>query len=860
MTLSDSDPTPPDAVDDPASTGPAATVAEVRCFGIRHHGPGCARSLQRALSDWQPDCLLIEGPPDAEASLLAFVGDPDLKPPVALLVYSADSPDLAAFYPFAEFSPEWQALRHGQQHGIPTRFIDLPQAVRLAQQKARQDAEKTALEALAADTSEEASSPSDTSDTSEKIAAHAIDESHEAQKDDEFDLNHRDPLDALAQAAGFADGESWWNHLVEERGAHGDSSELFTAIAEAMTVLRQTWPNAYRGHTEAGRLEEAQREAHMRQCMREAQKAGHQRIAVVCGAWHVPALVPIAPVLPPPPESDDPKVLKNLQKAFDKACKEAEKEADKADKARVKTDAALLKGLPKLKVQATWVPWTYAHLARSSGYGAGIEAPGWYDFLWHLPTHSARSTAWLSRIGRLLREQQIDCSSAHLIEAIRLSDTLAALRGLSAPGLMEMDEAVRTTIFMGDSAPLRLIHEALTVSQRLGHVPAAVPSVPLQRDLEQQQKALRLKPEALEKVLELDLRNATDLGRSQLLHRLRLLGIPWGRISHASGKGTFKESWALRWEPELSVQLIEASRYGSTVAAAASARVIEQSQSTESLAELANLIDEVLLADLEVAVHAVSATLQSRAATTGDALQLIAAVPPLARVFRYGSVRQMDGDLLAHVLDGLITRGAIGLALACQGLDEEAATALRDPLLGAHEAIQLHAQTKGSIEQLTLWHSALMQIAQGELPHPLLRGLCCRLLLDGGQWDSEATSVQLSRQLSAGAPPLEAAQWLEGFLNRNAMVLLHNDTVWCLVDVWLEGLSDEHFVQIVPLVRRSFATFSASERHDLGQRAVRGREQVASSTDPSTSSAVEGDPIRAALALPLLRLILGVPA
>jgi hypothetical protein len=101
---------------------------------------------------------------------------------------------------------------------------------------------------------------------------------------------------------------------------------------------------------------------------------------------------------------------------------------------------------------------------------------------------------------------------------------------------------------------------------------------------------------------------------------------------------------------------------------------------------------------------------------------------------------------------------------------------------------------------------------------------------------------------------------LEGFLNRNAMVLLHNDTVWCLVDVWLEGLSDEHFVQIVPLVRRSFATFSASERHDLGQRAARGREQVASSTDPSTSSAVEGDPTRAALALPLLRLILGVPA
>ena len=34
-------------------------------FGIRHHGPGSARSLVRALNDLMPDIILIEGPPDA---------------------------------------------------------------------------------------------------------------------------------------------------------------------------------------------------------------------------------------------------------------------------------------------------------------------------------------------------------------------------------------------------------------------------------------------------------------------------------------------------------------------------------------------------------------------------------------------------------------------------------------------------------------------------------------------------------------------------------------------------------------------------------------------------------------------------
>ena len=76
--------------------GPATAPAETRYFGIRHHGPGCARSLQRALAHWQPDCILIEGPPDADA-LLGFVTHAGLVPPVALLVHSTDHPDLAAF-------------------------------------------------------------------------------------------------------------------------------------------------------------------------------------------------------------------------------------------------------------------------------------------------------------------------------------------------------------------------------------------------------------------------------------------------------------------------------------------------------------------------------------------------------------------------------------------------------------------------------------------------------------------------------------------------------------------------------------------------------------------------------------------
>src|SRR5678815_5856550 len=79
-------------------------------FGIRHHGPGSARSLLRALDELKPDCLLIEGPPDAD-EIIPYAARAEMRPPVAILVHDAERPADAVYYPFAEFSPEWQAMR-----------------------------------------------------------------------------------------------------------------------------------------------------------------------------------------------------------------------------------------------------------------------------------------------------------------------------------------------------------------------------------------------------------------------------------------------------------------------------------------------------------------------------------------------------------------------------------------------------------------------------------------------------------------------------------------------------------------------------------------------------------------------------
>ena len=749
-------------------------MASTHLFGIRHHGPGCAHSLRRALDALQPDVLLLEGPPEA-ADLLPHVLDETMQPPVALLTHCPDEPRLAVYHPYAVFSPEWQVLRWAAARAVPLRFIDLPLTHALALDKAE---------------------PEDEGEGEDDTPAP--------------DADSADPLDWLARAAGYADGESWWNHMVEERG---DGEQLFAAIAEAMTTVRAEIGQRPRSAAEARR--EALREAHMRQCQRAAQKEGFERIAVVVGAWHLGAL-----------------------------------QAD----VTVKADQALLKGLPKVKVQSTWVPWTYRRLARASGYGAGIVSPGWYEHLWAChDSGQPRAASWLARVARLMRERDLDVSSAHLIEATRLAETLAALRERPAPGLPELHEATRAVLTLGDDAVLQFIDDALVVGDRLGAVPAAVPTVPLQRDLEQIQKSLRLKPEALQKTLDLDLRQAGDLARSQLLHRLNLLDIPWGTVAKVGrgARGTFHEVWTLQWQPEFALRLIEASPWGQTIAEAATARVADRCRHVEQLAELSAMVDRALLADLEAAVAATTHALQDRAAVTGDALQLLAALPPLANVFRYGNVRQTDAALVAQVLDGLIVRAAIGLPLACGALDDAAADALRDKLLGAHAAVALRqgdAQTEA-------WRRALAQLAAGGSAHELLQGVAVRLLLDDGVWDVGPVAQALSLHLSAAADPPKAAAWLDGFLNRNATVLLHDAKVWQLVDAWLAGLSDEHFVRVLPLVRRTFSLFGPAERRDLGQRA--GRGATAATAEPA---AADWDEARAVLPIPLLRQLLGISA
>ncbi|MEV5968789.1 DUF5682 family protein [Streptomyces sp. NPDC051921] len=789
-------------------------------LGVRHHGPGSARAVRAALDAGRPKAVLVEGPPEGDA-LVALAADEEMRPPVALLAHAVDDPGRAAFWPMAAFSPEWVAIRWALAHGAEVRFIDLPAAHTLA-----------------------ATDPT------------------WGDEDEAADQGLRvDPIAELAEAAGYDDAERWWEDVVELRGG-ADPFAPFEALAEAMGALREAY-----GH--GGHPRDLVREAYMRLRLRAAQKEFGDDVAVVCGAWHVPAL---------------------------------------RRRTTVTADRALLKGLPKVKTELTWVPWTHRRLARRSGYGAGIEAPGWYAHLFAAADRPVER--WMTEVARLLRDEDLAVSSAHVIEAVRLADTLAVVRGRPLPGLGETTDAVRAVMCDGSDVPLDLVRDRLVVGDVLGTVPAGAPAVPLQRDLERLQRGLRLKPEAHERELELDLRKDNDAARSRLLHRLRLLGVGWGApVAGRGSTGTFRETWRLCWQPELHVQVAEAGVWGTTVEGAATARAEAEAVAADDLAAVTALAEQCLLAGLTEALPAVLHALADRAALDTDVAHLAQALPSLARSLRYGDVRATDTAALGEVAAGLAERICVGLPPACTGLDADAAAEMRVRVDGVHTALALlttgperpagpnapegpdgpvapegsgrpgepdgeggsggpdrpdglAAPDLAATGLADRWAGVLRRLAGRERVPGVLRGRAARLLLDDGRLQADETARLMGLALSSGTPPADAAGWIEGFVggaSGGGLLLVHDERLLGLVDDWLSTVPAEAFTDVLPLLRRTFAAYEPGVRRTLGELVARG-PATGGPTGPAVTTpgfSATPDQERADGVLPLLHLILG---
>jgi hypothetical protein len=443
-----------------------------------------------------------------------------------------------------------------------------------------------------------------------------------------------------------------------------------------------------------------------------------------------------------------------------------------------------------------------------------------------------------------LRREGLAASPDHVISASRLASSLAALRGRPRPGLAEVLDASDAVL-----GGLPVVVEELVVGHAIGHVPPDAPQVPLARDLAAAARAARLKPEAVAKQVELDLRAPNGRRRSYLLHRLRALGVPWGALVEGRGSsGTFRETWELRWEPELSVRLVEQAGHGTTVVAAATAVLVERAIAATRLADATAIVELALLADLPDAVGPAVDSLGRLAAAAPDVAELMDALGPLAAAMRYGDVRGTDAAGLRTVFDELVVRVLAGLDRATVGLDDDAAGAMVERLSALQAALAVvdHPARREDLPPV------LARLAEAPRGHGLVHGRATRLLHDAGAWSPADVEARLGRALTPGTPAAAGAAFVEGFLAGSGTVLLHDDQLLAVVDVWIASLPAEAFESVVALLRRTFGAFEPAERRQLGHLLATGD---VTRVLPAGSDL---DDERVAAALATVRLMLGL--
>jgi hypothetical protein len=317
----------------------------------------------------------------------------------------------------------------------------------------------------------------------------------------------------------------------------------------------------------------------------------------------------------------------------------------------------------------------------------------------------------------------------------------------------------------------------------------------------------------------IDLRTESGLFRSTLLHRLVALGVDWGKLDDPGrSRGTFRERWVLKWEPEHSVALVENLIYGATIAQAAGGRIVASLQTIKGLGELSNLVFAALTAQLPEAAAKVSAALEHRAGQATDCLEMLSALPPIADVLRYGKAREVDTGQISMLFDRIAVQASIALHHASRGLDEEAAGMLRDAIREADRAMQLlDSSSRGT------WLQSLRDVVDDVQSTALVAGQAARLLYEGEQINSEEVVVLLARRLSPGTTTSAAAGFFEGFLDGAGERLIHDAALRSCVSDWVLSLDEQTFVESLPLFRRVFSSLDKMERQRL-MAAVLGRE------------------------------------
>jgi len=739
-------------------------------FGVRHLSPMGAWQLRRFLDAVQPEVILIEGLDDAD-ELIPDIVRKDSVPPIAILAYTDSMPVRTLVYPFASYSPEYQALMWAKENKVDAHFFDLPSDVFLALQKPA----RSILEELDA-------APDDSENPPENAD---VDQSTPATEPDEPEVEQAPPsrisiYQEIAKLSGELDYDTYWERNFEHNQADASYRLAAFELGIGLRDLQQS-----QGRDDAENLV---REAYMRRRIAEYTSAGipPEKIVCVVGAYHAPVLTDEHPAM---------------------------------------TDEEL-DSLERLNSKLTLMPYSYFKLSSQSGYGAGNEAPNYYQLLWEaLQENELDSLAanYMTSVARDLRKHGTHRSTAAVIEGVRLSRTLSALKNGIVPTLRDLQDAAVSLIGYGQRATVAESLARIEVGTSIGSLPDGISQTSIQEDFNRELKRLKLTKyrNAVKTDLSLDLReNRTvkseeaaflDLNRSSFLHRLSLLGISFAKEQSTRQEGaTWAENWALQWTPEAEISLVESVLLGETVELAAAFKFKTEIESCTTVGAAAKLVRLACQCAMMPSMELARQKLQELATESSAFVSVAFAASELSLIVRFGDVRRYDAQPLLPLIEELYVQGSLAL-LDASNCDNAAAKNVSQAIDMLNKVGQEHHEMVDE----GLWHAQLHKLSDADDRNPLLSGYACAVLLESNLITNDDLSREVSRRLSPGISADLGAGWFEGMSARNRYALIARQVLWEQLGDYVASLDDEQFTRALVFLRRAFGTFSPQEKRSI---------------------------------------------
>ncbi|ATA68841.1 hypothetical protein CGC48_09550 [Capnocytophaga cynodegmi] len=717
-------------------------------FGVRHLSPGASFHLLKFLEKHKPKCILIEGPSDATA-LITHIAQKDVKPPIAMLGYTTELPIETVLYPFASYSPEYQAICWGVKRKIDVRFIDLPSEIMLKLQQER---------------------------TYEKNDEKAAD----------YYSFHNKLYDQLAEKYEETDYESYWERNFE----HNLNEDIFRQGLDYQSEqIRELVMEKEYESVPYDFSYNMIRESYMK---REIQKAlihyKPEEIAVIVGAYHLAG------------------IRSNLPAMTDEE----------------------LKKLPRANSKITLMPYSYLRLSSRTGYGAGNKAPHYFELMWQAMQNgelSNLSAIYLSKVASELRKKGDNASSASVIEAIRLANALTSMRGGTMPVLKDLHDAVTTCFGAGELFSVAEAINRVDIGTAIGSLPEGVGQTPVQENVNQELKRLKLTQykSAVAQELVLDLRENLkvktkeaafiDLNRSIFLHRLSVLGILFAEKQKTSqDSATWAEKWTLQWSPEVEIQIVEANLKGETIEIATAFHLKELLNESEDISTVASIVRQACECHLTNLFENALSTLQHLLIDSNSFTEVANAAHELAILIQYDDLRQFDLEPLKPVLQQLFLRASL-LLVDASSCDEKASKNVAQAI----NTMELISQQQYDLVDVETWQKELSHLAWRDDLNTRLSGVAFSILLEHNIVSEEDCAKEVSRRLSIGVPADLGASWFEGLSGRNRYALLSRISLWKELDLYIQQLDDDEFLRSAVFLRRAFADFEPNQKNSIAE-------------------------------------------